>query len=110
MTSTADALVPDSWRTRPPAHAPEPPTVRLEPVKRLMVAVLDRAVNDYLTYAAVPTPRARRIFHDVETWFHAAAAGPFDFETICEATQLDPEFVRKGLRSASGTAGAGTRR
>jgi hypothetical protein len=76
--------------------------VRLEPVKRLMLAVLDRAVNDLRTYAVVPTGRGRRLFAEVEAWFRSSTDGAFDFETICQATDLDPDFIRKGLRSSYG--------
>jgi hypothetical protein len=73
---------------------------QVEPLKRLMLAVLDRAVNDFRTYAAVPTRRGKRLFTDIDEWFHSSAEGPFDFETICQATGLDPDFIRKGLRSS----------
>jgi hypothetical protein len=69
-----------------------------DPVKHLMLAVLDRAVNDFRAYAAVPTGRGRRLFADVAAWFRSSTDGAFDFETICHATGLDPEFIRKGLR------------
>jgi hypothetical protein len=84
---------------------------RLEPVKRLMLAVLDRAVNDFRAYAAVPTARGRRLFNEVDAWFRASTDGPFDFETICHATGLDPDFIRKRLRSSYEVhADASTRR
>jgi hypothetical protein len=67
-----------------------------------MLAVLDRAVNDFRTYAVVPTGRGRRLCAEVEAWFHSSMDGAFDFETICQATGLDPDFVRSGLRSSRG--------
>jgi hypothetical protein len=75
---------------------------QLDPVKHLMLAVLDRAVNDFRTYAAVPTGRGRRLFADVAAWFRSSTDGAFEFETICHATGLDPDFVRKGLRASHG--------
>jgi hypothetical protein len=75
-----------------------------------MLAVLDRAVNDFRTYAAVPTPRGRRIFSEIDAWFRASTDGVFDFETICHATGLDPDFIHKGLRSSCGLEAVGTRR
>lgn len=75
---------------------------QLDPVKRLMVAVLDRAVNDFRTYADVPTGRGRRLFADVAAWFGSSTDGAFDFETICHATELDPDVIRKGLRVSHG--------
>jgi hypothetical protein len=71
----------------------------LEPVRRIMLAVLERAVNDFQSYAAVPTGRGRRLLAEVDGWFSSSADGPLDFETICRANGLDPDFFRDGLRS-----------
>ena len=67
--------------------------------KRLMLAVLERAADDLRTYANVPTGRGRRLFREVAAWFDSSETEPFDFEGICQATGLDPDFVRKCLRS-----------
>jgi hypothetical protein len=83
-----------------PTPVPQRPMAQLEPVKRLMLAVLECAVNDLRTYAVVPTGRGRRIFAEIDSWFHSSTGSPFDFETICQATDLDPDFIRKGLRSS----------
>jgi hypothetical protein len=98
MTSREAIVIPNAQRScavqvRDPSVAP------LEPEKRLMLAVLERAVDDFRTYAIVPTGRGRWLFMEVAAWFQSPATGPFDFEGICEATGLDPDFVRKGLRS-----------
>lgn len=76
----------------------------LQSEKRLMLAVLERAVDDLRTYAMVPTGRGSRIHLDVQAWFASSAAGPFDFEGICQAVGLDPDFVRKGLRRQVGSS------
>ena len=111
MTQTLQTLVRDEWSDVPPARVPDPSMARLEPVKRLMLAVLGRAVNDFRAYAAVPTARGRRLFNEIDAWFRASTDGPFDFETICHATGLDPDFIRKRLRSSYGVhADASTRR
>ena len=68
-----------------------------------MLAVLERAVDDFRTYANVPTGRGRWLFMEVAAWFDSSETGPFDFEGICEATGLDPDFIRKGLRSGYDT-------
>jgi hypothetical protein len=72
----------------------------LEGEKRLMLAVLERAVADFRTYAKIPTRRGRRLFTEVTAWFERSETGPFDFEGICQATGLDPDFMRKGLHTA----------
>jgi hypothetical protein len=70
----------------------------LEPEKRLMLAVLEGAVRDLQTYAAVSTGRGRQIFMEADAWFRGGGAGPFAFETICHAIGFDPDFIRDGLR------------
>ena len=72
-------------------------SISVESEKRLMIAVLERAVDDFRTYATIPTARARRLFDDVAAWFGSSAAGPFDFEGICHANELEPDFIRHGL-------------
>ena len=68
-----------------------------------MLALLERAVDDFRTYENVPTERGRWLFLEVAAWFDSSETGPFDFEGICEATGLDPDFLRKGVRSAYDT-------
>ena len=77
----------------------EPSMAPLQAEKRLMLAVLERAVDDFRTYAIVPTGRGRWLFMEAAAWFQSFATGAFDFEGICEATGLDPDFIRKRLRS-----------
>jgi hypothetical protein len=79
----------------------------LEGEKRLMLAVLDRAVDDFRTYANVPTARGRWLFMEVAAWFDSCDTGPFDFEGICQATELDPDFIRERL--LNGTTRRGRR-
>ncbi len=71
----------------------------LEPEKRLMLAVLEHAADDFRTYAFVRSGRARWLFMEVSAWFGSTATGLFDFEGICQATGLDPDFIRKCLRT-----------
>jgi len=70
------------------------------PAKRLMVAVLERAVGEYEAYAARTDSRERRQFAEVEAWFASADKGwPFSFVAICEELGLDAPSVRAGLRA-----------
>ena len=102
MAKTAKTLTWNGQGEILPTQAPQLSMPRLEPVKRLMLAVLERAVNDFHTYASVPTARGRRLFAEADAWFRSSAGGPFDFEAICHATELDPDFIRNGLRSSYG--------
>jgi hypothetical protein len=99
MTSTA-IVERDAQHEMLRVHVREPCMAPLEGEKRLMLAVLERAVDDFRTYANVPTGRGRWLFGEVVAWFESSETGPFDFEGICQATGLEPDFIRKGLRSA----------
>jgi hypothetical protein len=101
MTSTATIIRDEQDRTLP-APVRDLSVAPLEGEKRLMLAVLERAVNDFRTYATVPTERGRWLFREVAAWFDSSETGPFDFEGICQATGLDPDFIRRGLRSGHG--------
>ena len=103
MAKTAKTLTWNGQGEILPTQAPQLSMPRLEPVKRLMLAVLERAVNDFHTYATVPTARGRRLFAEADAWFRSSAGGPFNFEAICDATELDPDFIRNGLRSPNGS-------
>jgi hypothetical protein len=71
----------------------------LQPEKRLLLAVLEDAVNTLQHYATVSSGRGRHIFVDAAEWFASTAADRlFDFESICQALGLDPSYIRGGLR------------
>jgi hypothetical protein len=70
----------------------------LQPEKRLMLAVLENAVAAYQKYALASSRRARRLFGEAAAWLAGPAdAEVFSFNGICDALELDPEFVRAGL-------------
>jgi len=71
----------------------------LQPEKRLMLAVLEGAVNDFQKYATAASGLGRRRFIDAEAWFASTSTyWPIDFESICQALAIEPSFVRSGLR------------
>ena len=64
-----------------------------------MLAVLEGAVSDFQKYATASSGRGRRLFADADAWLRGAVADrPLDFESVCHALALDPEFIRAGLR------------
>src|SRR5712691_989777 len=72
---------------------------RIQPEKRLQVAVLTDAVVSFRRWADVDEPRGRRLFAEVEAWFASDDAdGPFAFVAICDSLGFDPGYIRRGLR------------
>ena len=78
MTSTA-IVIRDEQHEILRAQVRERSIAPLEGEKRLMLAVLERAVDDLRTYANVPTGRGRWLFTEVAAWFDSSETGPFDF-------------------------------
>ena len=77
---------------------PDAVQARLQPEKRLLLAVMEGAVSDFQKYATASSGRGRRLFADAKAWFQSTATDqPLDFESICQALALDPSFIRIGL-------------
>jgi len=70
----------------------------LEPEKRLMVAVLEDAINCYQDNLFSQHGKKRRLFDEAEDWI-ATAGGDwiFSFDNVCESLGFNPEYVRRGL-------------
>jgi hypothetical protein len=72
---------------------------QLQAEQRLMLAVLEDAVLTFQRYAGDPGTRARRLCIETAAWFASNdTAGPFSFVSICQALDLDPDYLRRGLR------------
>jgi hypothetical protein len=70
----------------------------LPPEKRLMMAVLARALLDLQTHAGTGTPRARRHLAEVEAWFASDDdVWPCSFVNLCHALDLDADAIRRRL-------------
>jgi hypothetical protein len=65
----------------------------LQPEKRLMFAILLDAVDCFQEHA-----KDDRLFKETEEWiFDDDHEWPYSFINICEAVDMDPEYLRKGL-------------
>jgi len=85
-------------------------TVRRQgPAKRgeyqLLVAVLEDALHCFTKYALARDGQGRRLFREAEAWMMDddppvadPEAASFDFAYICEILDIDPEYIRDGLR------------
>jgi len=68
---------------------------------RLMVAILEDAVNVYLKQAGAQEGPNRQLFDEAEQWIEAEdATYIFSFESICDIVGLDLAYLRRGLRAA----------
>ena len=72
---------------------------RIQPEKRLQIAVLADAILTFHRWAGDGRARARRRFAEVDAWFASHdTAGPFTFITICHSLKFDPDYILRGLR------------
>jgi hypothetical protein len=78
--------------------------------QRLMAAVLEDAIGLYLKRPPPNTAKLRQKFQQAlqqtECWLRSDdRASPFDFLRICDALNLDPQYLRRGLRQLHEYAG-----
>jgi hypothetical protein len=87
-----DTLLPSQFsdrRTLEPSAYPE---------KRLMLAVLEDAVATFQRYVDAKDRRGQRLFREAEEWILSGESDwPFAFENICNALEMEAEYVRRGL-------------
>jgi hypothetical protein len=75
----------------------------LLPELRLMVAVVQDAVNCVEKYRFATDRRGRRLFDEVMQWLGAQETRwPYSFESICEVLRLDANAVRYRLGVTQG--------
>jgi hypothetical protein len=66
--------------------------------EKLMLAVLESAVEDFQKYVLAKKPRGKRLFQEAEEWFLERDSDElFSFENICDTLQLHPDYIRQGL-------------
>lgn len=70
----------------------------LEPEKRLMLAILEDAVNCFQDNLLAQGGRAQRLFEEAEEWIlEEDGDWLFSFANICEVLGLNRRYVRQGL-------------
>jgi hypothetical protein len=70
----------------------------LQPGRKLMLAVLDNALESFQKHLVASTPRGKRLFQETEDWFlEQNSRWAFSFENICECLDLNAESLRKHL-------------
>lgn len=74
--------------------------------RRLMVAVLEDAVDVYRKQVGATDHRRRQMFVDAETWIEDTdRTWIFSFENICDVLGIDAGYLRSGLRTYKRQAG-----
>jgi hypothetical protein len=72
--------------------------IRLEPEKRLMLAILEEAVYCFQDNYSAQHGKKKRLFDSAHRWFFRVIGDwVFSFENICSVLELNPEYIRKGL-------------
>ena len=72
-------------------------TIR-EGEERLMLAVLESAVEDFQKYVLARKPSGKKLFQQAEEWFLEKDSDElYSFENICDTLGLHPDPIRKGL-------------
>jgi len=86
---TPESLLPPQWQ-----HHSAIPSER-----RLILAVLEDAVHCFRKYAFATDSQGRRLFQDADDWIHNGGhESPFSFENVCDALDLNPAYLRSGLK------------
>jgi len=66
--------------------------------KLLMFAVLEDAVQDYMKYLSSSSKKGQQRFREAEDWINTQnKLGLFSFDNVCEALDIDPDYMRRGL-------------
>ncbi len=66
--------------------------------QKLMLAVLENAIEQFQEYALAEDPKGKAMFVEVEEWLSEKNSDWFfSFENICETLRLSPDYLLQGL-------------
>ena len=92
MLPQPDLILPtqffDALRRHPPAQGE----------RRLVLAILEDAINCFQTYIFANRSRNRRLFREAEAWLMSENDEPFSFEHVCAVLGLEPTYIRRGIQ------------
>ena len=67
--------------------------------RRLMLAILEDAVDCYRKHAAARDHKARHLFTEAEAWIEEPPTRwLYSFENICDVLGLESQYIRAGLQ------------
>ncbi len=68
--------------------------------RRLMIAVLEDAVDVYRKLAGARDARRQQLFRDAEEWIESEdRSWIFSFQNICDVLGIESEYLRRGLHA-----------
>jgi len=74
--------------------------LQLEPEKKLMLAILEDGIACFQKYVFARDGKGKALFREAETWVEdKGGEAVFAFDSVCESLGLDPEYVRRGMRT-----------
>jgi len=77
----------------------------LEPEKALLIALLEDAIDTYRKFSRAQDREGKEQFREAEKWIMALDdRWIFAFNNVCELLDLDPDYIRRGLREMSARA------
>jgi len=69
-----------------------------EPERRLVIAVLQDAVDCFQKHLHARDRKARQLFVDAQEWIASEdRSWPFSFENVCDLLQINADYLRVGL-------------
>ncbi len=72
----------------------------LEGEKRLILSVLEDAIECFMKCIDSPTNKGQKLFRDAEEWINLQDRHwVFSFDNVCEMLDINPEYMRRGLRN-----------
>src|SRR5712692_6076902 len=70
----------------------------LEGEKRLILSVLEDAIECFMKCIDSPTNKGQKLFRDAEEWINLQDRHwVFSFDNVCEMLDIHPEYMRRGL-------------
>jgi hypothetical protein len=69
----------------------------LQPEKKLMLAILEDAVDFFQEHHWARCGEGKRFFDEAQKWIFGGDDWVFGFENICGVLGYDPEYIRVGL-------------
>jgi hypothetical protein len=71
----------------------------LEGEKRLILSVLEDAVECFMKCIDSPTSKGQRLFRDADEWISLEDKHwVFSFDNVCDMLDINPDYMRRGLR------------